>query len=60
VLWIVACLGLLAIGGLTLFVRLILLHRHTKVAIVVMCVALLISVACALLIRSMTAAGVAG
>jgi hypothetical protein len=60
VIWIVISLGLLALGGLALFVRLILLRRHTKVALVVMGVALLISVACALLIHSMTTAGHAG
>jgi hypothetical protein len=60
VLWIVVSLGLLALGGLALFVRLTLLRRLTRVAIVVMCVALLISVACALLIQSMTATSRAG
>ncbi len=53
-LWIVISLGLLALGGLALFVRLTLLRRVTRVAIVVMCVAILISLACVLLIQSMT------
>lgn len=54
---ILITLGLLALGGVALFVRLLMLRHHTRVAIVVMGVALLIAIACALLIQGMASKG---
>ncbi len=58
-LWIVIALGLLALGGLALFIRLVALKRPSRVAVVVMVVALLIALSCLLLVESMLPAAAA-
>jgi len=54
-LWIVIALGLLGLGGLALFIRMVVLPRPGRVALVVMGVSLLIAGACVLLVQSMVA-----
>lgn len=59
-LWIVIALGLLGLGGLVLFVRLVVLPRPDRVAFAVMGVSLLIVAACVLLVQSMVAQALTG
>ena len=59
-LWIVISLGLLGLGGLALFVRLVSLRQPSRVAWAVMAVSLLIAGACVLLVQSMVAHALTG
>jgi len=59
-LWIVIALGLLGLGGLVLFVRMVVLPRPNRVVWAVMGVSLLIAAACVLLVQSMVAHALTG
>lgn len=54
-LWIVIVLALLGLAGLALFIRMVVLPRRTRVAVIVMAIGLLLAIACVLLVQSMVA-----